>query len=141
MRQRQHRLHLLIGGVLAVGLLLTLSACNLNSAAEASVPAPQVPQVMFNAPVNQATIFEDTLIDIDLVATDDETGIALIELYVDGELLEDGRPDSGAEPVYRVTMNWFAAGVGLHTLTAIAYQPNGTASPEATIVVEVVARN
>ena len=37
-------------------------------------------------------------------------------------------------------MNWLAEGIGFHSLTAIAYRPDGTASPPTIISVQVVER-
>jgi hypothetical protein len=122
---------------------LWLVGCNLNSAAitPTAAPTPDVPQVLFNAPVNNARVFEETLLDVDIVATDNTQGIAKIEFYVDGTLLETGEPEvSPAKPVFRVTMNWLTEGVGTHTFSAIAYRPDGTTSEESIMVIEVVPR-
>jgi hypothetical protein len=117
-----------------------LSACNLTATAPTPAATPDLPQVEFISPLNGATIFPETLLDIDIVAQDATAGITRIEFYVDGEMLEEGSPDSGQEAVFRVTMNWLTEGVGLHSLGVIAYRPDGTPSQETTIVVEVIAR-
>ena len=48
-------------------------------------------------------------------------------------------PDiSAAVPLFTVRMNWLAQGQGRHTLSAIAYRPDGTASDMETILVNVL---
>lgn len=119
-------------------LLLVLSACNLTATEPTPLLTPDLPQVIFNTPPNGATVLEGVLMDVDLVASDTTVGINRIEFYVDGSMLGDGSPNSGSEEIFRVTMNWLAEGVGLHTLSAIAYRPDSTPSQETTIVVEVL---
>lgn len=129
--------------LIVVFLLMGLSGCNLGAAAVTPSPiaTPDIPQIAFNAPSNNARVFEDTLLDIDLVATDYGEGISRVELYVDGELLEEGEAeDSPVRPIFRVSMNWLTQGVGNHSLSAIAYRADGTPSEEAVIVIEVVPR-
>jgi hypothetical protein len=128
---------------IVVLLLICLSGCNLGAAAVTQTPpaTPDIPQVIFNAPTNNARVFEDTLLDIDLVATDNSQGVVKVEFYVDGELLETAESEEGpVKPIYRVAMNWLTQGVGNHTLSALAYRANGTRSEEAVIVLEVVPR-
>jgi hypothetical protein len=124
-------------------LLMSLSGCNLGAAAVTPSPAatPDIPRMAFNAPANNARVFDDTLLDIDLVATDESEGISRIELYVDGELLEEAEAEEGpVRPIFRVRMNWLTQGVGNHSLSAVAYREDGTPSEEAVIVIEVVPR-
>lgn len=130
--------------VALVLLILCLCGCNLNAAARTPTPppTPDIPQVSFNAPVNNARVFEETLLDIDLVATDYGQGISKIALYVDGTLLDEAESEGGpTKPIFRVEMNWLTEGVGAHTLSAIAYRPDGTPSEETIIVIEVVPRS
>ncbi|MBC8098654.1 MAG: hypothetical protein H7Y11_04375 [Armatimonadetes bacterium] len=119
-----------------------LAGCNLMADTTTPTPpaTPDVPQVAFNAPPNRVQVFDGVLMDLDIVAQDTTAGIARVELYVDGELHTEGEPEVPPTPLFRVSMNWYAQGVGFHTLTAVAYRPDDTPSQEATIVVEVVAR-
>lgn len=125
--------------VCSLAVLVLLSACNLIPAETTALPTPDLPQVEFISPPNRAAVVEGALLDVDIVAQDDTAGIAKVEFFVDGSLLQTGEPDSGDEAIYRVTMNWLAEGLGSHSLSAIAYRPTGIAGQETTIVVEVVS--
>jgi hypothetical protein len=96
--------------------------------------------VTFLAPENRTRIFEGSTLVIDLVAQDDTAGIARIEFLIDEILMQEGAPESGNEPIFRVTTEWQAQGIGNHTLSAVAYRPDGTPSDRTIIVVEVVPR-
>lgn len=66
-------------------------------------------------------------------------GVARVELMVDDHLHQEGTPEvSGAVPVFTVEMRWKANGPGLHSISAVAFRADGTASDPATIVVEVI---
>jgi hypothetical protein len=104
-------------------------------------PHTGLPSVEFLFPANQSAVVENTDLSIDLVARDAQSGIARIELMVDGQKINEATPeDAPAVPVFRVNMNWFAGGAGFHSLSAVAYRPDDTASSEAIIIVEVVPR-
>jgi len=121
--------------------VLTLNACNLAGFQPTPSPTPELPSVEFLFPANQSTVVENTDLSLDLVARDAGAGIARIELLADGEKINEATPkDSTVVPVFRVNMNWLALGVGYHSLSAVAYRPDGTASSEALIIVEVVPR-
>jgi hypothetical protein len=54
---------------------------------------------------------------------------------------QEGAPvDSAAVPTFTVIMNWLAEAQGFHSLTAVAYRPDGTASQPTIISIQVVAR-
>jgi hypothetical protein len=130
----------IILGSLAV-LLVALSACNLTAPDPTVFPTPDMPQVTFQSPQNNAQVFENFDLVVDIVARDTTLGITRIEFYVDGDLLIEGTPpDEEVVEVFRVNMNWLAQGLGLHTLSAIAYRPDNTPSDEAIIAVEVLPR-
>lgn len=121
--------------LLIVALLLT--ACNL----EAEVPPPpDIPAVRFVAPANNTRVQEDSLLPIDVYAEDPgQADIVRIEIKLDGFALEDAStPGYQPQPQYRVRTSWRAQGVGLHTLSAVAYRSDGTRSDEQYISVEVV---
>ncbi len=129
----------LYASVIITLLVGMLSACNLVPTQETTpAPTPDLPHVEFLSPPNQATVIEGALLDVDIVAQDETSGIARVEFIVDGNVLQTGETESGNENIYRVTMNWLAEGVGFHSLTAVAYRPTGIAGQETTIVVEVV---
>lgn len=122
-------------------LLLALAGCNLGAAQPTPVPTPNLPQVEFLAPQNNARVFEGTDFTIDLVARDGGGGVARIELYIDGELINTARPEAAfSVPVFRAEMNWLARGDGLHVLSAVAYRADGTPSLETALNIEVIPR-
>jgi hypothetical protein len=122
-----------------VALLASIGACNLQIGVPTPLPTPDAPQIEFQTPASAVMISENTELDIALIARDTSVGVARIELLIDDIPYKDVRPTaSAAVPIFTVTMNWLAAGVGFHSMTAIAFRPDGTASQPATIIVEVV---
>lgn len=114
--------------------------CNLGTPQATPVPTPDIPTVQILAPPNNAQVVEDTDFDIDILGVDQSQGIAKIELYVDGTLINDSTT-TDTLPQYRVTMNWLAQGIGLHVVSAIAYRADEARSDETLINIEVVPRN
>jgi hypothetical protein len=131
-----HRAAVALCSLLIIALV---SACNLVPAETTPVATPDLPRVEFLSPPNRATVVEGALLDVDIVAQDESAGIAKVEFFVDGSLLQTGETETGNEEIYRVTMNWLAEGIGTHSLSAIAYRPTSIASQETTIIVEVVS--
>jgi hypothetical protein len=125
--------------VLALLIALLCAACNLNAPPPTPVPTPDVPRAYFNNLENGAIVTEGTDVQLDIVAQDETAGVAKIELYVDGEFYNEGVVAGEPVPIFRVTMNWLAAGAGRHTLGLLAYRADGTASDDTLIAVEVVA--
>jgi hypothetical protein len=119
-----------------------LAACTLTAEAPTPFPTPDLPTVRFQAPENNDRVYEGVDLTVDIVAQDTTQGIAKIEFFVDGVKVKEGSPpDDEAVEVFRVNMNWLTSGAGaLHTLTAIAYRPDGTPSDQETILIEVLAR-
>lgn len=119
-----------------------LSACTLTAEAPTPIPTPDLPTVKFQSPQNNDRVYENTDLTVDIVAQDTTQGIARIEFFVDGIKVNEGTPpESEAVDVFRVNMNWLTSGAGaLHSLSAIAYRPDGTPSDQATILIEVVKR-
>ncbi len=121
-------------------LMMALCACNLGVPSATPVPTPDIPTVEILAPPNNAQVFEDTDFPIDIVGRDATVGVDKIELYVDENLINESVKTDGAVPVYRVTMNWLAKGVGFHVVSVISYREGGLRSDEAIINLEVVPR-
>lgn len=123
-------------------LTLLLTACNLQSGAPTVIPTPDIPQIEFQEPANNESFAEGTDLAISLLARDAGIGIARVELLVDDLLHTEARPQvSEAVPIFTVTMNWLTEGIGFHSLTAIAYRPDGSASRVATINILVTAKD
>ena len=124
--------------VLSALLLVTLlCACNLVT--QDATPTSAVPTVLFQFPANNVSIVEGTDLQIQLLAQD-AVGIAHVELRVDDQPHQDGKPvEAVVVPVFTVDMNWLAQGVGLHSLQATAYRLDGTASTPVLINVNVMA--
>lgn len=132
-------LTLVVAGVLAA---LLLAGCNLENSAATPTPAPtpDLPRVEFLAPAAGSTILEGAELIVDVLARDASAGIAQIALLVDDRVLLTAEPEFGSVPDFRVEANWFAQGVGLHLITAIAYREDGTQSAPADLLIEVLPR-
>jgi hypothetical protein len=118
-----------------------LSGCNLQSGSPTPFPTPNIPSIIFQFPQNNSTVLEGIDLNIDLVATDPGEGVARIELLIDDQPHQEGKPEISPEvPTFTVKMNWLAQGIGAHSFTAVAYRLDGTASAPQTIIVEVVPR-
>lgn len=119
---------------------LILAACNLTAPTPTPPPTADLPTVTFIYPENGSLVFDGVDMDVDIFAKDSTSGISKIEFLVDDEKINEGAPENGSVPEFRVTMNWLASGIGRHTLSAIAYRPDGTPSDETIISVEVIER-
>ena len=128
-------------------LAFSLIACTLAGSGQTvppPSPTPDLPTVRFLYPENNAQVYEGTDLTLDLLA-EDGVGVRRVELFVDS--LSDAEPFNSATPPaimpekrFRVEMNWLAAGVGRHQITAKAYRADNTPGDETTIVVEVIPR-
>jgi hypothetical protein len=124
---------------IVISLLLILSACNLSSSSQPPPPTPDLPTVRFISPANNARVLTGAELIIDLYAEDNTSGIARIELRIDGVTYRDAAtPNLGSPRQFRAEMNWVAESPGLYSFSAIAYRPDGTQSDESFIAVEVV---
>ncbi len=97
-----------------------------------------MPQVQILFPAHNQQVIEGLVFDIDILASDTIQGIARIELQVDGELVNAIESETGALEEFRVTMNWFAKGIGWHKFVAVAERADGVSSIPAIIALEVV---
>lgn len=121
---------------------LLLCGCTLSQNTPTPAPTPDAPHVEFRAPLNGSTVVEGNELMVELLATDPGAGVARVELLVDDLKHQEGKPEvSAAVPTFTVMMNWQARGVGLHSLTAVAYREDGSASPPAIIVVSVLPKS
>ena len=120
--------------------LCCLTACNLDKPTPTPFPTPDLPRVEILAPPNQQKVIEGTEFDIDILAVDQSLGIRRIELYVDEHFVKSSETTDGVKQEYRVIMNWFAQGLGWHTIKAIALRDNGTRSDEHLITLQVIPR-
>ena len=129
---------------LIFGLIVMLfsAACNLVMESEITpVPTPDIPTIEFLFPQNNQQVVEGLVFDVELLARDNNTGIALVEFYVDDTLIKEASPvESSSEPIFTVRMNWRAEGLGLHIFEAIAYRPDGTPSDSALLTIEVIPK-
>lgn len=135
MRRSVSRLLLLLVG-------LALSGCNLRTDGATLTPLPtlDVPRVQFSAPANRQQVVNGAEVVIDVLGEDSGAGVARIQLLIDDLPQTEATPEvSAAVPVFAARMHWTAQGTGLHSLTAIAYRQDGTASAPATILLEVIA--
>ena len=120
--------------------IVWLCACNLGKSAPDASPAPtqSLPSVEILAPPHNQKVIEGVIFDIEILATD-PAGIERVELYVDEQLAQATESQSRRETRYRVTMNWFARGIGWHKFTAIAYRADDVPGPPHVIALEVIA--
>lgn len=127
--------------LLILSLILLTTGCNLKSKDATPIPTPDIPTVRFLFPSNNDQVIEGTDLTFDIYAEDMSVGVARVELFIDGQLL--GEPmyygDYQFTDEFRPQTNWLAQGIGRHTISAVAYRPDGTPSDEALITVEVIA--
>ncbi|MCA9915485.1 MAG: hypothetical protein KC496_19160 [Anaerolineae bacterium] len=129
--------------ILPLLLVFFLSACNLGTSAVEITPepTPDLPRVEIREPANNQEVFEGTEFSFDVVARDENPGVAYIELRIDDVTLDQVSPTEGEfVPVLRVSIPWRASGAGLHVIEAIAYRPDGTPSDPAIINLQVLER-
>jgi hypothetical protein len=125
--------------LMVAAALFALAGCNLVRAADAPVNTPSL-SVAFQEPANMTQVRAGDEVQLLLLAEDrGGAGVARVDLLVDDRPHQQGTPEvSGAVPVFTVQMRWRPTQPGLHSLTAVAYREDGTASAPATIVLEVV---
>lgn len=115
-----------------------LAGCNLSATPTPPPATPDLPRVLFQEPQNNSRVVEGFEINVDIVAADETQGIGRIEFLVDNVLVQEGTPPDGVVPVFRANVKWVAQGIGMHSLSAVAYRPDGTPSDVTTIVIEVI---
>jgi len=129
---------------LLLGLAVMLAGCNLrtaNSPTNTPLPTPDIPRVRFVFPDNNSNVLEGTDLAVELLAEDSGAGVAKVQLVVDEVLQGEGKPEiAPAVPAFSAKIHWTATGVGMHSLTAIAYRADGTGSDTVTLIVSVIPR-
>jgi hypothetical protein len=122
-----------------VGLVMVLCGCNLQSADTITpMPTPDLPRIEILSPGNNARIILGTEFDFDIVARDETAGIAKIELYINGNLVQEAEPPEGVVAIFRVQMNWLAQTEGDALVEAIPYRPDGTQGDPARLSISVL---
>jgi len=125
-----------------LALVFLVSGCNLGTSDATPLPTPDIPTIEILSPANNQQAYEGVEFDFDIVARDNNPGIARVELYIDDTLINSSTPvDDESVPVFRTVMNWRAAGVGRHIIEVIAYRPDGQQSDPARLNIEVLPRD
>lgn len=120
-------------------MLWVFTACNLSTQQPTPQPTPDLPRAEILAPPNNVRVEEGTEFEFDVVGRDETVGIARLELRIDEKIVHEVTPMEGdSVAVFRATMNWLAMGIGLHSVEAIAYRPDGTQGVPVLITIEVV---
>ena len=68
-----------------------------------------------------------------------KAGIARVELLVDGSRVQEDEPQTGNPPSFRLIQTWLPLAEGEYEISVVAYDANGKASDEASIVLLVGA--
>ena len=118
-----------------------LAACSLAKPTATPMPTPDIPQIEILSPASSQQVLEGLDFDLDILASDSRAGIKRIELYVDEVIINTAEPVDGPAPVFRVTMNWLARGIGFHKISAVAYRGDDARSSEHVIILEVIPRS
>ena len=129
--------------IAALLVAVVLGGCNLRqgNVTNTPFPTPDIPRVKFVYPDNNSAVIEGTNLAVQVLAEDLGAGIARVELLVDDVSQGEGKPEiAPAVPAFSANIHWIANGVGLHSLTALAYREDGQASAPVTLVLNVIAR-
>ncbi len=130
--------------LILLSLSVLLGSCNLrsvNAPTETPYPTPDIPRVRFMFPDNNSNVLEGTDLAVELLGEDSGAGIAKVQLVVDDVLQGEGKPEvAPSVPAFSAKIHWVATGIGMHSLTAVAYRENGQASAPATLVLLVIPR-
>ena len=127
--------------VILMGMLASCNLRSANSPTDTPFPTPDIPRVRFMFPDNNSNVLEGTDLAIELLAEDSGTGIAKVQLAVDDVLQGEGKPEvAPSVPAFSAKIHWVVKGIGMHSLTAVAFRENGQASESATLVLSVIPR-
>ncbi len=107
-------------------------ACNLPAGSDG-------PSVSIQNPANGSALPVGQPVAVVAVAADSTgPGIARVELFANGESVRALESPTGPLDVFDTTLTWTPSQEGEVTLTVAAYQPDGSPSAAATIVVEII---
>jgi uncharacterized protein YgiM (DUF1202 family) len=122
----------------AVLLAAFATSCGGDGETEPTVPpGGQLPTVVINQPADQALIPAGQAIDVQVVASHDQS-VSRIELYIDNSLVESRMAPAGsALTTVQEVFRWSASIVGRHTLQARAYDATGQMGASPIIAVDV----
>ncbi|MEP6987892.1 MAG: Ig-like domain-containing protein [Chloroflexota bacterium] len=130
--------------LIVISMALVLAGCNLrsvNAPTDTPYPTPNIPQVRFVFPENRSSVLEGTDLAVELLAEDPGVGIAKVQLLVDDSPQGEGKPEiAPSVPAFSAKIHWVAKGIGLHSLTALAFRADGTSSAPATLLLLVIVR-
>ncbi len=138
------RFHLLL---VVMVLSLAALACNLpglggEPAGQSAETGPGIdaPVVEIRVPTNGMSFAEGTLVIIQVAATDAGAGVSRVDLLVDDlPVGSQNAPNAAGQSAFIANFEWQALGQGLHSVSAVAFRADGTASSPAVISVNVVA--
>jgi subtilase family serine protease len=120
-------------GLVVISLVLvgSMLACEIGG-------GPSKPTITITAPSSDAQFEEGDEVNV-LSSADDAKGVVRVELYVDGDLYRtDSSPSADGETSLAMVQTWQAAGVGMHTLSVVAYNVDGVESDPWAVTIEVV---
>ncbi len=126
--------------VVMMMLAFAAVACNLSgdTGEPAAAPTIDVPAVDIRVPVNGMSYAQGTNVIIQAVGTDAGAGVSRIDLQVDDlPIGSSAAPNAAGQSAFIANFEWQAVGQGLHSVTAIAFRQDGTASTPAIINVNV----
>ena len=130
--------------LILLGIAVLLGSCNLrsvNAPTDTPYPTPDIPRVRFMFPENKSSVLEGTDLAVELLAEDSGAGIAKVQLLVDDNPQGEGKPEvAPSVPAFSAKIHWTAKGIGLHSLTALAFRADGTSSAPATLLLLVIMR-
>lgn len=113
---------------------LAILACDLGSPAN----PPGKPQVIVQAPASGSQFREGDEVAVQSTATD-RSGIARVELLLDGVIVGTDAPPAGQPPASFTIIQRWKATAGAHTIGVRAYNASGAASDPAVVSITVQA--
>jgi hypothetical protein len=96
------------------------------------------PSVEITSPTSGATAEIGEAVEIASTSTAD-AGIARVELLVDGDVVQESTPPSGNPSTFRLVQSWLPDAEGEVEISVVAYDSEGRASDEATVILNVGA--
>jgi hypothetical protein len=94
--------------------------------------------VVINSPPSGTAVVVGQEVLIDSTASSD-AGIGRVELAVNGAVVRRDSPPGGNPVTFGISQGWTPDAAGQVTVSVVAYDVNGNASPQVTITLQVVA--